>query len=104
MNKQQFLKEFKNITENMYTVVEQKNHDYNASDDNPFTNFTMVEVAGVASTEQGFYTRMTDKLMRFASFIRTGTLKVADEKIEDTLLDLANYAVLCVCYLRSKRQ
>jgi hypothetical protein len=63
----------------------------------------MVESIGFASTEQGFLTRITDKLMRVSTFVKTGILKVADEKVEDTLLDMANYCLLMICYLRSKK-
>ena len=103
MNKQEYLAEFKALTEEMYRITDAKNSDYTGDTDQPFKNFTMVETMGGATTEQGFFTRMTDKLMRFAGFLRNGTLKVQDEKIEDTLLDLANYCLLCICYLRSKK-
>jgi hypothetical protein len=104
MNTQEFLGEFKKLTEDMYEVAKKKNADYTGDSSSPFKNFTMVETMGAATTEQGFFTRMMDKLMRFAGFIKNGTLAVSDEKIEDTLLDLANYCLLCICYLRSKRQ
>lgn len=104
MNKKEYLKEFKKLTEEMYKITEAKNSDYTGDNEQPFKNFTMVETMGGATTEQGFFTRMTDKLMRFAGFLRNGTLQVKDEKIEDTLLDLANYCLLCICYLRSKKK
>ena len=63
----------------------------------------VVEKIGIASTEQGFLTRMMDKISRVNSFVKQGTLNVADEKIEDTLMDLANYAILMAGYLRSKK-
>jgi len=103
MNQEQYLQEFKKLTEEMYAITKAKNSDYAGDTDQPFKNFTMVETMGGSTTEQGFFTRMTDKLMRFAGFLRNGTLQVQDEKIEDTLLDLANYCLLCICYLRSKR-
>ena len=104
MNKrEEYLKDFKELTERMYAITEKKNADYTGDDNEPFKNFTMVEVMGVASTEQGFTTRMIDKLMRVGSFVKNGVLQVADEKVEDTLLDLANYCLLFICYLRSKK-
>lgn len=103
MTRDEFLVEFKGLTEQMYAIAEKKNSDYTGDNALPFKNFTMVETMGAATTEQGFFTRMTDKLMRFAGFIKNGTLKVNDERIEDTLLDLANYCILCICYLRSKK-
>lgn len=103
MNQKEYLAEFKKLTDEMYKITKAKNNDYTGDNDQPFKNFTMVETMGASTTEQGFFTRMTDKLMRFAGFIKNGTLQVADEKIEDTLLDLANYCLLCICYLRSKK-
>lgn len=104
MNQQEYLAEFKKLTDEMYEITRAKNADYTGDADEPFKNFTMVATMGGATTEQGFFTRMTDKLMRFAGFLRNGTLQVKDEKLEDTLLDLANYCLLCICYLRSKKK
>jgi hypothetical protein len=58
---------------------------------------------GVASAEQGFFTRMTDKMMRIGGFIKNGTLLVLDEKVEDTLQDLAIYCIIMICYLQDKK-
>lgn len=103
MNREQYLEEFKKITEQMYGITQRKNSDYTGDNSQPFKNFTMVETMGAATTEQGFFTRMNDKMMRFAGFLKNGTLQVEDEKIEDTLMDLANYSILLICYLRSKK-
>jgi hypothetical protein len=104
MTKQQeYLAEFKAITEQMYAITEAKNSDYTGDTSDPFKNFKAVEMLGVTTVEVGFFTRMTDKMMRLGGFIKNGTLKVADEKIEDTLMDLAVYSILMICYLRSKR-
>lgn len=102
----EYLDMFKGITEEMYETTKRKNSDYTGDDSDAFKNFTAVEFAsaGTVTTEQGFFTRMTDKMMRFAGFIRNGTLKVQDEKIEDTILDLAVYCILFVCYRRSQRR
>lgn len=101
--KDEYLSNFKTITEEMYQITVAKNKDYTGGEDDPFKNFKMVERLGVASTEQGFVTRMTDKLMRISTFVQKGILQVKDEKVEDTLLDLAVYCILMVCYLREKR-
>lgn len=102
MTKEEYLKEFKALTDQMYQITEKKNSDYTGDSSSPFKNFTMVEEMGFATTEQGFMTRITDKVMRISSFVKQGTLKVEDEKVSDTLLDLANYALLMICYLKSK--
>lgn len=46
-----------------------------------------------------YLVRLEDKLNR-AKIISQGEAKVSDEKLEDTLLDLANYAILAVMELR----
>lgn len=102
MTKEQLIKLFEDHTTSMVETMKKKNKDYSGADIDPFHNFKAVERAGVATTEQGFYTRMTDKMMRLASFIKNGTLAVEDEKVADTLLDLANYSVLFACYLHDK--
>lgn len=104
MNQAEYLENFKKITEQMYETTYRKNTDYTGADaGDPFKNFRAVELMGVASAEQGFFTRMIDKMMRIGGFIKNGTLKVADEKVEDTLMDLAVYCILFICYLRDKK-
>jgi hypothetical protein len=103
MNQQQYLEEFQKLTEQMLEITKKKNSDYTGDAESPFKNFTMVETMGFASTEQGFCTRLTDKMMRVAGFVKNGTLQVEDEKVEDTLLDAANYCLLFICYLKSKK-
>ena len=103
MNQEQYLKRFKELTELMYETTKKKNTDYTGGDTQPFKNFEMVEVLGFATTEQGFMTRITDKVMRIAGFVKNGTLQVVDEKVTDTLLDCATYCLLMVCYLESKK-
>ena len=104
MNQERYLQRFKELTDLMYETTKRKNSDYTGGDTQPFKNFEMVETLGFASTEQGFMTRITDKVMRVAGFVKNGTLQVVDEKVVDTLLDLATYALLFVCYLESKQE
>jgi hypothetical protein len=103
MNREQYIAEFEALTKQMLEITKKKNADYTGDDQSPFKNFTMVETMGFATTEQGFCTRLTDKMMRVAGFVKNGTLQVEDEKVEDTLLDAANYCLLFICYLKSKK-
>lgn len=87
----------------MRKIMEAKNSDYAGQTDlDPFANFTRVEVLGICKTEVGFLTRMTDKLCRIATFVKSGDLKVKDEAVTDTLLDLANYSILMAAYIKSR--
>jgi hypothetical protein len=103
MNKQQYFKFHKDFTERMFEISRAKNEDYTGNGDNPFANFTRVEMLGICKTEQGFLTRMSDKMARLASFVQKGTLEVKDESVTDSLQDLANYCILMAAYLESKK-
>ena len=73
------------LCEEARQLMEKKNHDY-ASEEDPFANFRLFGVLGVA-------VRMGDKLSRLTSFMKNGELSV-DESLRDTVLDLINYSVI----------
>lgn len=102
MTKAEYFEFHQQCIEKMSAITKAKNADYTGTGDDPFANFTRVEALGVCSTEQGFLTRMVDKLARINSFAQKGELQVKDESVEDTLLDLANYAILFAGYIKSK--
>jgi hypothetical protein len=102
MNKQQFFVFAESFFNECIEVSKKKNADYTGSNDNPFSNFTSVENLGI-KTEQGFLTRMMDKMARIGSFVSKGELQVKDESVKDTLRDLANYACLLAGYIESKK-
>ena len=89
-------------------LMERKNSDYTNSAEDPepncFANFTRCEDMGICTTEQGFLVRMTDKLSRLSTFVTSGELKVKDESVKDTVLDLINYSVLFLAYLQQEGQ
>lgn len=97
------LAQLREYTERMVATAEKKNADYAGASVKPFANFSHVEDLGIATTEQGFLTRMTDKLCRITTFAKKGVLQVSDESVEDTLLDLANYALLMAAYVKAKK-
>lgn len=103
MTKQDYFEFHKECLEKMAKITAAKNADYTGVGDDPFANFTRVEAMGICSTEQGFLTRMMDKMSRINSFVQKGELQVKDESVQDTLLDLANYAILLAGYIRSKK-
>lgn len=70
-----------------------KNNDYGDSFKKSYDEFGIVSAI----------VRMTDKMERLKT-LTTGTKKeVKDESIEDTLLDLANYAIMTVIEMRNRR-
>jgi len=85
--------EFERITETMLEIHKRKAADYGAN--------------AIGST--GFYgivVRMSDKVQRLITLsgrtVHDGNAEVWTETIEDTLLDLASYAIIGIIWLRNK--
>lgn len=74
------------ICEEINDLYARKNHDYGDS-----FHQTFVE-EGMAMAR----IRLGDKFNRFKTLSRAGEQKVNDESIRDTLIDLANYAIMTV--------
>ncbi len=103
MNQEQYLNRFKEIVAEMVTLTTNKNHDYAGKQaEDAFCNFKLIESLGVTTTEAWFIVRMTDKLQRVSNLIKQDA-KVCDEKITDTLLDLAIYSIMMKIYLEQKQ-
>jgi len=91
--REDYLREFKKLTEKMLEITTKKNNDYGGTSD-PFKNFRAFE-------ELGILVRMSDKFARLkTALVEKREFEVKDETIEDTALDLANYALLLICYRR----
>ena len=102
MTKQQYFEFSEKFFSDCIELSRKKNADYTGQNADPFSNFQSVEVLGI-KTEQGFLTRMMDKMKRIASFVENGELQVQDESVKDTLRDLANYSCLLAGYIESKK-
>ena len=74
-------------------IMTAKNHDY-AHEGDVFRNFRRYGTFGVL-------VRLSDKLARLDSFEEKEEFAVADEKLEDTIVDIINYAVI---YLAMKQE
>ncbi len=83
--------QFKAITENMLKIFVAKNSDYGNSFEQSCDNFGTVAAV----------VRMNDKMNRINKLYNNTKIARVDEKLEDTLLDLANYCILTVMYLKS---
>lgn len=105
MTREEYLNYHRQFCDRMVALTQKKNADYSGGSvtQDPFANFSEVEMLGIASTEQGFLTRMNDKFARIRSFVKKGVLMVSDESVEDTLMDLANYSILMAGYIKAKR-
>lgn len=80
---------FKEITDDMIALYERKNHDYGNSFSETYSKLGIVSAA----------TRMLDKMNRIVSLVTKEQQKVNDESLRDTLIDLANYAVMTIIEL-----
>ena len=85
---------FYELLEKMKATHDAKRHDY-ANTDDVFANFRTCEMAGIPAWK-GCCIRIGDKFSRIMGFAKKETLKVKDESIEDTLIDLANYAIIAL--------
>ena len=92
MTREEFHKYFQDLQARAFTLMKKKNSDYGASVD-PFANFRMAVLVGVEN-EKGILLRMQDKMARLITFIRRGSLEVAEETWEDACIDIANYAFI----------
>lgn len=88
MNKIERHQTLLNYLHNLYIT---KNHDYGDSVHDTYLKY------GITS----FLVRMEDKMNRARTLSQKDGL-VNDEKIQDTLLDLANYAILAVLELEGE--
>jgi hypothetical protein len=102
MNRADYSKRFNEICQGMMDLTQKKGSDY-AGADNVFRNFEFVEklTEGRVSAIDGLLVRMSDKFMR-ASNLLTRSAQVADEKVTDTLLDLACYSIILKIMLENR--
>lgn len=79
------------ICKQLNKIYKKKNHDYGDSFHKSWQEYGDVMLA----------IRLEDKLNRFKSLIKSEAM--VDESIEDTLLDLANYAIMGVIELQKDK-
>ena len=82
--------DFDVITEQMHDIYIKKNHDYGNSFDKSIDELGIIAAV----------TRMSDKIERLKSLVKKEA-EVKDESFTDTVLDLANYAVMTAMYLKN---
>ena len=103
MNTGDLLKFHEEFCDKAREIMRAKNHDYaGPSGETPFANFEACEQVGICTTEQGFLVRVMDKIKRLITFTQAGELKVEKETVEDGGLDIVNYIILFMAYLRDK--
>lgn len=90
MKIEQELDFFRSYTSRMNDIFAAKRNDYGPSTEDTFKRYGPISML----------TRMRDKLNRLDSLlVDRRTVSVFDERAEDTLLDLANYAIITILEL-----
>jgi hypothetical protein len=102
MNREEFLKEHFEILEKLKSITLAKSSDY-AGDSDPFSNFRLCEFVKLCSTEAGIMVRIGDKYSRICNLLGKDEIKVKDESVQDTLLDLANYCIIAAILISSEK-
>ena len=82
------------ICKGLNDLYARKNHDYGDSFARSYDKW------GLTMTCM----RLEDKMNRLEQFAKGGELLVNDESVTDTLLDIANYAIMTVIEMKRKEQ
>ena len=82
------VEKFKAIVHELYDIYKKKNSDYGDSFTQSCDEFGLIAPA----------IRITDKLSRFKNLLKSEVQ--VNESIEDTLKDLANYAIMTLIYMQ----
>ena len=77
----------------MNALFEKKNHDYGDSFSETYRKLGIISAV----------TQITHKYNRLVEIATSGQQQVADETLEDTLIDLANYSIMTVMELHDER-
>ena len=77
---------FENVCKQMSNLYYKKNEDYGDSFSKSFKEYGLTMSC----------IRLEDKLNRLKAFNKNGKIEVKSESIRDTLIDLANYAVMTI--------
>ena len=87
--------EHANICQQLNAIYIKKNYDYDDSFGKSFTEYGMAMPC----------IRLEDKLSRLKALtVKNKDAQVLDESVEDTLIDLANYAIMTLVELHNAKQ
>ena len=88
------IQEHQKLINYLHELYITKNHDYGDSVHDTYKKY------GLTS----FLVRIEDKLNRARTISKKDDILIKTEKIEDTLLDMANYAILAVIELHAEKE
>lgn len=87
---------FHDTIKSMEELYEKKNDDYGDSITKNLKEYKQAFPS--------YLFRLKEKVERCLSIHDKGNAEVKDEKLEDTLLDIANYSVILVTYMKNKKK
>ena len=85
---------FEDVTIALRNLYDAKNRDYGDSFGKSFQEWGMPMAC----------IRLTDKLNRLCALTKSGEQRVQDERIEDTLRDLANYSIMTLIEIERRKR
>lgn len=83
----------KNLCKEIHELYVKKNHDYGDSFGKTYANLGIISAA----------TRISDKCNRFIELAKGNKSLVSTETIRDTLIDMANYALMTIIELDNNK-
>lgn len=87
------IEKFKKLTAKMADLYEEKNRNYGNSFDKSLDEDGLL-VSKI---------RLGDKFNRFSSLLKQQSNGTSDESIKDTLIDLANYAIMSIMWMENQK-
>lgn len=100
MNREDFIKNLEETYARGIELVKRKNQDY-AGHGDPFRNFRSSSIIGI-SVEKNIMLQIVNKISRIGNILGKDNA-VKDEAVEDSILDLINYAAILNAYLDSEK-
>lgn len=91
---QQKVNAFEDVTINLRNLYDAKNRDYGDSFGQSFQKWGLPMSC----------IRLGDKLNRLESFAQKKDMQVDDESVEDTLMDMANYAIMTLVEVNMRKK
>ena len=98
----QTMTEFEKVMQEIMDMHTKKQQDYGRPEQgDPFANVRASEDFGIDGWV-GTVVRANDKMRRLQKAARQGADSLKNESVEDSLMDLAVYAIIALCLFREK--
>lgn len=100
MNHSELLKFSEDNFKKCLSIMQAKNADYSAGDDDALRNFKTAKLVNL-DPKHILLANMVNKISRIGNLL-SKEAAVETEKIDDTILDLVNYSILLLAYLHDE--